>query len=256
MKLRDNIQAQLKAEEILLMTHIVLGYPSFEANREVIKQMVDNGVGLIEMQIPFSEPVADGPIIAKANQASIANGSKVKQCLEFAQEMTEAHAIPFLFMTYYNIIYKFSMEKFLTEAKRIGIQGMIVPDLPPEEGGKFLQLAKEHDIAPIMIYAPTSTDERMEKLADYAEGFIYCVARRGVTGSKTNFDPEFDTYIKRCKKAAKHLPLAVGFGISNKEDIDNLRGKAEIAVVGSATIKLVDKKGVDAVGEFINALHR
>lgn len=251
MKLTDSIKERLKSENILLMTHLVLGYPSFEANREIIKQMVDNGVSLIEMQIPFSEPVADGPIIAKANQDSIANGTKVRQCLEFAQEMTAAHDIPLLFMTYYNIIFKYGTEAFLKEVKRIGIQGLIVPDLPPEEGKEFLALAKSLDIAAILIYAPTSTDERMVELAGYANGFIYCVARRGVTGSKTQFAPEFDAYIKRCRKAADGLPLAVGFGISYREDIDYLTGKAEIAVVGSATIKLVDEKGVEAVAGFI-----
>jgi len=254
MKLQDNINKMLEDEEIILMTHLVLGYPSLEANRETVKQMVANGVGLIEMQIPFSEPVADGPVIAKANQAALAGGIKVKDCLAFAKEMTTEYDTPFLFMTYYNIIFKFGVEDFLKEAKKLGIQGLIVPDLPPEEGQDFLRLAKEYGLAAIMIYAPTSTEARMTELAGYANGFIYCVARRGVTGSKTSFDPQFDNYIKRCRKAAAQLPLAVGFGISSHEDINNLRGKAEIAVVGSATIKLVDQEGVGAVGEFIKGL--
>lgn len=253
MKLTNSIQKKLQEKDILLMTHLVLGHPSFAANKEIIAQMVDNGVDLIEMQIPFSEPVADGPVIAKANQASLSSGTKVRECLKFAKEIIATHSIPFLFMTYYNILFKFGVEDFFKAAAEIGIQGFIVPDLPPEEGGEFLAQAKKYNIAPILIYAPTSTDERMEQLAGYADGFIYCVARKGVTGSQTSFGPEFDSYIARCRKAAK-LPIAVGFGIREKSDIDYLKGKADIAVIGSATINLVDEKGVGVVGDFIAGL--
>ncbi|MDP2106132.1 MAG: tryptophan synthase subunit alpha, partial [Desulfobulbaceae bacterium] len=160
MRLKTNIEAALREKEILLMTHIVLGYPSFEVNREVVRQMVVNGVDLIEMQIPFSEPMADGPVIIKANQDALATGAKVRECLAFAEEMTATYNIPFLFMTYYNILFKFGEEAFIKESARIGIQGMIIPDLPPEEGESYLRLTKEHGIAPIMIFAPTSTNER------------------------------------------------------------------------------------------------
>jgi len=253
MRLKTNLEAALRHKEILLMTHIVLGYPSFEANREVVAQMVANGVDLIEMQIPFSEPMADGPVIIKANQDSLARGTKVRQCLEFAAEMVATHAIPFLFMTYYNILFKYGEAEFFAEAARIGIQGLIVPDLPPEEGASYLGLAKEHDIAPILIYAPTTTDERMRELAAVADGFIYCVARRGVTGSQTSFDEAFYQYIARCRSAAG-LPLAVGFGICGSSDVDAIRGRAEIAVIGSETIRLVDEQGTAAVGPFIAGL--
>jgi len=129
--LEEIIRARLQDRKILLMTHLVLGYPSFEVNREVIRQMVENGVDLIEMQIPFSEPVADGPMILKANQESIARGAKVEQCLEFAREITAEFHIPFLFMTYYNILYKFGLQNFISRAYDINIQGFITPDLPP-----------------------------------------------------------------------------------------------------------------------------
>lgn len=253
MRLRNNITAALRDKDTLLMTHIVLGYPSFEVNREVVRQMVDNGVDLIEMQIPFSEPMADGPVIIKANQDALTAGAKVRECLDFAEEMTTTHAIPFLFMTYYNILFKYGEEAFIKEAARIGIQGMIIPDLPPEEGESYLTRTKEHDIAPILIFAPTSTDERMRELAAVADGFIYCVARRGVTGSATSFDKAFDDYIGRCRKEAG-LPLAVGFGIKDHADVAALRGRAEIAVIGSETIRLVDKEGPSAVGPFIAGL--
>jgi tryptophan synthase alpha chain len=253
MQLEEQLRDKLKEKDILLMTHIVLGYPSLDVNREVIKQMVDNGVDCIEMQIPFSEPMADGPVILKANQDALAAGTKVEDCLQFAAEMVQTHDIPFLFMTYYNIIFKYGEEAFLKRAAEIGIQGFIIPDLPPEMGKSFLALADQYKLALILIYAPTSTDARMQELAGHAHGFIYCVARKGVTGKKSEFDQDFDGYLARCR-AATDLPLAVGFGIQSKEDIELLKGKADMAVIGSRTIKLVEAEGAEAVGPFIAGL--
>lgn len=253
MKLEQMIRARQADKEILLMTHIVLGYPSFETNWEVIREMVDNGVDCIEMQIPFSEPMADGPVILKANQDSLAGGTTIEDCLKFGAKVCSTYDVPFLYMTYYNIIYKYGEEDFLERAAEAGIQGVILPDLPPEEGAELCRTAKEKGIAPIMIYSPTSTDERMKELTDYGDGFIYCAARRGVTGSHSNLDNEFQSYLGRCRTATS-LPLAVGFGIQNRADIEALIGKADIGVVGSQTIKLVDEQGSGAVGPFIRAL--
>ncbi|MBI5556353.1 MAG: tryptophan synthase subunit alpha [Deltaproteobacteria bacterium] len=255
MELNSQIKTALAGadKKILLMTHIVLGYPSLDINRQVIAQMAANGVDLIEMQIPFSEPMADGPVIVKANQQAIENGITVRGCLDFAREMTTTHAIPFLFMTYYNILFKFGVEKFLREAKEINIKGFIIPDLPPEEGEEFFVLADKYGIAPIMIFAPTSTAARMQELSRFGRGFIYCAARKGVTGKQTDFDGEFNDYLGRCR-ANTGLPLAVGFGISRKEDVDYLTGKADIAVIGTKTINLVEEKGIAAVGPFIAGL--
>ena len=253
MELERSIRAVRAKKEILLMTHLVLGYPSFDSNRAVIQQMVDSGVDLIEMQIPFSEPMADGPVILRANQESLAKGVKVWQCLDFAAEITEAYDIPFLFMTYYNIIFKYGLEQFFQKAREIGIKGLIVPDLPPEEGNGYFELARDLDIAPIQIFSPTSTDERMHYLAEHGEGFVYCVARKGVTGEQSTFTEAFQQYLGRCRQATK-LPLAVGFGISRREDVAFLTGQADIAVLGTATIKLIEEQGEAAVGSFIRGL--
>lgn len=253
MQLEQQLRNKLQNKDILLMTHIVLGYPSLEVNREVIRQMVENGVDCIEMQIPFSEPMADGPVILKANQDSLATGTNVAECFAFAAEISRQHDIPFLFMTYYNIIFKYGEEAFFKFAAESGITGLIVPDLPPEMGKSFLALAASYQIAPILIFTPTSTDNRMNELAAYGNGFIYCVARRGVTGKKSAFDQDFNEYLQRCRKATK-LPLAVGFGIQSKEDIEALKGKADMAVIGSRTIQLVEAEGAEAVGPFIAGL--
>ena len=251
--LETTIKEALAEKEILLMTHLVLGYPSFETNREVIRQMVENGVDLIELQIPFSEPMADGPMILRANQAAIAAGTRVNDCLAFAAEMTAAHDIPFLFMTYYNIIFKYGVEDFVKKAAALNIRGFIVPDLPPEEGSEYLTIVGREKLAPIQIFAPTTTDIRMHVLAEHGDGFVYCVARRGVTGKKTELDAGFYSYLERCRAATK-LPLAVGFGIRNRTDVEMLRNRADIAVIGTETIRLVDAAGAAAVGPFIKGL--
>ena len=251
--LRERLNNNKGKNNILLMTHIVLGYPSFAVNRQVIAQMVAGGVDCIEMQIPFSEPMADGPVILKANQDSLAAGTRVADCLAFGAEMTSTYDIPFLFMTYYNIVFKYGEEKFFKDCRAAGIQGLIIPDLPPEMGEEFFRLAREYQVAPVLIFAPTSTDERMATLNRSAAGFIYCAARRGVTGKQSEFGAEFTTYLARCR-AATSLPLAVGFGIRNREDVAAITGKAEIAVIGSETIRLVDSQGPEAVGPFIAGL--
>ena len=144
-------------------------------------------------------------------------------------------------MTYYNIVFRLGEEVFLERARRARVRGLIVPDLPIEEGADFFRAARRAGIDPIQIFAPTSTEARMHELEAFADGFIYCVARRGVTGAATAFGPEFDAYLARCR-AATDLPLAVGFGIRSREDVDHLLGKADIAVIGSETIRIVDEQ--------------
>jgi len=255
MDLAIELKNRLHTKPILLMTHLVLGYPSLAVNREVIAQMAANGVDCIELQIPFSEPIADGPVILKANQQSLNTGISVEDCFQFGQDMAAAFpTVRFLFMTYYNIVFKYGEEAFLRRTKEIGFCGTIVPDLPPEEGASYLATSEALDLAPIQFFTPTSTDERMREVAAPAKGFVYCVARRGVTGHHTAFDDSLGAYLARCR-AATDLPLAVGFGISGREDVAMLQGKADMAVIGTATIKLVDAQGPTAVGPFIAGLH-
>jgi len=238
------------------MTHLVLGYPSLDVNRRVIRQMADNGVDCIELQIPFSEPMADGPVILKANQDALNSGIRVEDCFSFAGEMVrEFPQVNFLFMTYYNIIFRYGEEAFIKRSAEIGIRGFIVPDLPPEEGESYLQLSRQYQTAPIMFFTPTSTDKRMAEVTQRGDGFMYCVARKGVTGRQTAMDDGLAQYLTRCRQAA-HLPLAVGFGISTRKDVAMLEGKADMAIIGTATIRLVDEHGPDAVGPFMTGLLR
>jgi len=251
--LEHYLRERLTEKEILLMTHIVLGYPSFEASMEIVEAMVAAGVDLMELQIPFSEPIADGPVILHANQQSLAAGASVRSCLDFGREAAARFSIPFLFMSYYNILYMYGIERFAAEIKHGGLHGAIVPDLPPEEGTEYLQAMQQHDLNPIFIFSPKTPQQRLDYLASCARGFIYCVARKGVTGRETDFSDQLGQYLARCRQATT-LPLAVGFGVKDRRDIDFLRGRADIAVIGSQTIRLVDESGTGAVGDFIASL--
>jgi tryptophan synthase alpha chain len=251
--LESYLRTRLTQKDILLMTHIVMGYPTFEDSFRVVEAMVKAGVDLMELQIPFSEPIADGPVILHANQLALASGATVQKCLDFARDVAQAFDIPFLFMSYYNIPFKYGLDRFASAMAERGLKGAIVPDLPPEEAEDYLAAMDKHDLAPIFIFSPTTTDERMKFIASFAEGFVYCVARKGVTGLDTSFSAQLGTYLARCRSATG-LPLALGFGVKDKADVDFLKGKADIAIIGTQTIRLMDQEGVGVVGDFIRAL--
>lgn len=251
--LENYIRERREERDVLLMTHIVIGYPDFEQSMRTVEAMVAAGVDLMELQVPFSEPIADGPVILHANQRALAAGITVEQCFEFAQTCTREFDIPFLFMTYYNIMFRHGVDRFTDRMSALGLQGAIVPDLPPEEADDYLSAMSRMNLDPIFIFSPNTTEQRLSYLAEYAKGFIYCVARKGVTGAQTDFSLELSGYLDRCR-AATSLPLAVGFGVKDQDDVKFLNGKADIAVVGSQSIRILDEHGVPAVGEFVGSL--
>jgi tryptophan synthase alpha chain len=251
--LDEYLRTRREQREILLMTHIVLGYPSFDDSLRVVESMVEAGVDLMELQIPFSEPIADGPVILHANQRSLQAGSSVERCLRFSEEVAGRFEIPFVVMSYYNILFKRGVRDFADGLASSGLQGAIVPDLPPEEADSYLSAMADAKLAPVFIFSPNTSDARMRTIAQHARGFVYCVARKGVTGSETDFSASLDSYLARCR-AATDLPIALGFGVKTRADVDALRGKVDIAVVGSETIRVMDEQGVGAVGEFITSL--
>jgi len=247
--LEQSIKTAREKKDILLMTHIVLGYPNFDDSLRVVEDMVNAGVDLMELH----EPMADGPVILKANSEALKGGATVEKSFEAAERITREFDIPFLFMTYYNILFCTGVNKFVERCANIGIQGCIVPDLPPSEGQDYIDAMKKHKLAPVHIFTPNTLEPRMRFLSDHSAGFIYSVARKGVTGKDTAFSDETTAYLATCK-ASTDLPLAVGFGVKSKEDVDFLRGKADIAVVGSETIRVMERKGVAMVSPFIETL--
>jgi tryptophan synthase alpha chain len=253
MGLESYVRARLREKDILLMTHMVLGYPCFEDCFRIIEAMVEAGVDLMELQIPFSEPIADGAVILRASQKALENGTTVQACLDFAREVARRFDIPFLLMSYYNIPFKYGIASFVSSMAKMGLQGTIIPDLPPEEAQGYLEVLKEHQLAPIFIFSPTTSDRRMQYIASFASGFIYCVARKGVTGANTNFSEDLAGYLSRCRKATS-LPIALGFGVGRKPDVDYLKGKVDIAVIGTQTIRVAENRGIGSVGDFIRSL--
>lgn len=250
--LEAEIRRRRQQRDILLMTHIVLGYPNLDESRRIVASMVEAGVDMMELQIPFSEPIADGPVILHANQKALATGVTVDQCLELASQLSREFPIPFVFMSYYNIAFVRGPERFAREMREAGLRGAIIPDLPYEEGSVLLNAMEREQLDPIFIYAPNTTDARMADIARRARGFIYCVARKGVTGAKTDFDG-LGEYLQRSRRHTQ-LPLALGFGVKERKDIDAIRGRADIAVVGSETIRVIDKHGSAGVRPFLASL--
>jgi tryptophan synthase alpha chain len=253
--LERHIRLKLRQKPLLLMTHIVIGYPSFRESWAVAHDMVEAGVDLMELQIPFSEPMADGPVILKANQEALAAGATVSKCLEFARELSQQVSIPLLFMSYYNILFKHGVPRFAAAMKGAGVVGAIVPDLPIEEGAEYDRAMASEGLSAVRLFAPNTPDARMRRISEGASGLVYCVARKGVTGANTDFSADLGDYLARARRATT-LPLAVGFGLKNRADVDFVRGKAEIAVVGSESLRVLEESGVRAVGEFIKTLTR
>lgn len=252
--LNEYIDKHKSEKDILLMTHLVLGYPSFDENRKVIEEMATAGVELIELQIPFSEPTADGPVILKANSESLKNNTRVEDCIIFAKEMCSSYPeVSFLFMTYYNIIFVFGEKKFAEFSKQAGIKGFIIPDLPLEEAEAWLGICEDSGLESIFIFTPTHSKERLREISDVSKGFIYCVGRRGVTGIKTDFGSGLSRQIEIYRESST-LPLALGFGVQDRSDVEFLTGKVDIAVIGSQVITIHESKGAKAVGEFLQSI--
>ncbi len=247
------IREKLVNKKILLMTHIVIGYPSIDESYDIINTMVENGVDLMELQIPFSEPIADGPVILNANQVALERGIRVSDCIDFAGRVARDFSIPFLFMSYYNIVFRLGIDRFARIMSEKGVKGSIVPDLPHEEGGEYFTAMERYGLSPIMLFSPATPDERLSLIAEHAKGFVYCVARKGVTGLSTRFSNDLDLYLERCRKATS-LPLALGFGVKDKKDIDFLTGKVEVAIIGTQSIRAIDEGGVKGLSRFLKSL--
>ena len=225
-----------------IMTHVVIGYPSLEETIKIVKVMAENNVDLIELQIPFSDPLADGPTIMKACEKSLENGTKVKDAFKIMRILSSQVSIPLLFMAYYNTVFKYGVEKFCKDSKESGASALIVPDMSIDEENEehFLKYCRKYNLDNIQVVSPASTDERLKKNAKIANGFVYCTAHQGITGAKDQLSPEIVSYLKRVRKFFS-LPIAVGFGISKRKHLKQIAPFAEIAVVGSAIINVINK---------------
>ena len=258
LELNDNDK---KRKTLTLMTHVVVGYPSLQESEEIVCAMVEAGVSLVELQIPFSDPMADGPTIMKANEHALSLGVTTEDCFLFAERLSKRVSVPLLFMSYYNKLFSYrgGIEAFLKRAKQSGITGLIVPDIPPEETSDgYWTLSKKHGITPVPIVSPVSDSSRLKRISKIAtSGFVYCVSTTGTTGARTELPKELKSYLTQMRKVFK-VPLALGFGISTPEHIQAIGKHADIAVIGSATIDLIEKtpkqERISKVKEFISSM--
>ncbi|MEZ0173856.1 MAG: tryptophan synthase subunit alpha [Candidatus Reddybacter sp.] len=253
MVLEQYLRERLQQKDLLLMTHVVCGYPSFEDNWRELEIMAEFGVDMVELQFPFSEPSADGPLFVKANQQAVADGVRPADCFEFMRKVTEHFPFKVLMMGYYNTAFKMGHDSFIKQLSAAGGCGYILPDLPVEEAGELHALSKPSELAPIVLMTPTNTDTRLKILGAAAEGFIYAVARKGVTGGQTEMGDDLKAFIAHCRQHT-NLPIAVGFGVSQKADLDFLRDKADIAIIGTAALKAWEDGGEDSLRAFFSGL--
>lgn len=256
----DKQLQKIKDEKRLgLMTHVIVGYPSLTDTIRLVKTMEKTGADFVELQIPFSDPLADGPTIMRACESSLKNGTKVKDAFFAMKTLSKEVSIPLLFMAYYNTIFKYGTREFCQDAKNAGASGLIVPDMPIEEENNehLIKYCDKYGLTRICVVSPVSTDKRLIKNARVASGFVYATARQGITGARRNLEKSVGSYLKKLKKYFS-VPIAVGFGISKKEHIKSISPYADIVVVGSAIIDVINRsKGQDIeknVEHFINNL--
>ena len=224
---------------------ITCGDPDLETTNKVIHAMVDAGADLIELGIPFSDPTAEGPVIQKANVRALKGGVTTDKIFDMVVKIREKTKIPMVFMTYANVVFSYGTERFIKTAAEIGMNGLILPDVPFEEKEEFDTVCKKYGIDLISLTAPTS-HERIAQIAKEAEGFVYCVSSLGVTGTRANITTDIGAMVKLVK-AAKDIPCAVGFGISTPEQAKKMAAQSDGAIVGSAIVKLCAAYGADCV---------
>jgi len=222
-----------------LIPYITVGYPSIEATLKVVSLLASNGSDIIELGIPFSDPVADGITIQRASFHALQSDVTPKVCLKIAKELSQETEIPLIFMTYFNPIFSYGLEEFCAACASSGVSGLIIPDLPPEEGSEMEAITQRYGLDLVYLLAPTSTEERIKLVAQRSHGFIYLVSVTGITGVRNKISADLQPFVTRVRKIATQ-PLCVGFGISNLEQARQVARVADGVIVGSRLIQLME----------------
>jgi tryptophan synthase alpha chain len=236
----SRIASVFRADYKALIAYLTVGYPDVETTRKAAVTLANSGVDIIELGIPFSDPLADGATIQKASYQALQQGITPQVCLEIAKELHQQITTPLVFMTYYNPVFHFGLRPFCQSCAEAGISGLIVPDLPPEEGEELEAVTQQYDLDLIYLLAPTSTKERIALVATRSRGFIYLVSLTGVTGARQTLPPGMENFVKRVRQKANQ-PLCIGFGVSNPEQASRIAGVADGVIVGSRLIQLIEE---------------
>ena len=223
-----------------LVGFVTTGYPSIEATLEIVPALVAGGADIVELSIPFSDPLADGPTIQRSSFAALQNGVTPAGCLEVLRKLrAKGVEVPLVFMTYYNPVLAYGIEKFCRDSAQAGADGFIVVDLPPEESADLHRECAKHNLRLVYLLAPTSSEERIARVAELGSGFIYCVSVTGTTGARDELPKGVSEFVERVRTSTD-LPIAVGFGISQHEHFQSVGRIADAAVIGSAIIDVID----------------
>ena len=234
---------------------ITCGDPDLETTGAVVREAVKNGADLVELGIPFSDPTAEGPVIQGANIRALKGGVTTDKIFDFVRELRKDVTVPMVFMTYANVVFSYGTDKFISTCQEIGIDGLILPDLPYEEKEEFIDLCHKYDVDLISLIAPTS-ENRIAMIAKDAEGFLYIVSSLGVTGTRSEIKTDLASIVEVVRKNTD-IPCAIGFGISTPEQAKKMADISDGAIVGSAIIKILEKYGKDApkyVGEYVKSM--
>jgi tryptophan synthase alpha chain len=236
---------------------VTCGDPDVATTREIVLAASEAGADVIELGVPFSDPVADGPVIQRASERALLQGTSLAQVLTVAAEIrVQAQSTGLIIFSYLNPILRMGVQKFCKVARAAGVDGALVTDLPVEEASEYLQEMRKHDLSPIFLAAPTSPDERLKRIAEASRGFVYAVSRTGVTGQRQDLADDAKKLVKRLRRVTR-LPIALGFGISNAAQFAEVGEFADAVVVGSAIVETIERnRGHEAaaVGEFVKQL--
>lgn len=241
-RIDQRLSSLRNANKSALVCYLTAGDPSLHLTKKLVLKLEESGADIIELGVPFSDPMADGPTIQLASERALKNNVSLKDVLNTVEEIREVSEVPVIVFGYYNPFYKYGLEKFARDAKSAGVDGVLVVDLPPEEAEEFKSLLDEQEINLIFLLAPTSTEERISLVSKNASGFIYLVSVTGVTGERPNMDYSLSQLTKEIRDNSK-LPVGVGFGVSSPVQVKEISTYADAVIVGSALVKIIENKG-------------
>ncbi|GLU42414.1 tryptophan synthase subunit alpha [Allomuricauda sp. NBRC 101325] len=251
----NRIKQKLSEDKKILSIYFTAGYPKLDDTVQIIQDLEKSGVDLIEIGLPFSDPLADGPTIQESSTAALKNGMHSELLFEQIKDIRKSVSIPLILMGYFNPVLQYGVEKFCQKCEKIGIDGLILPDLPLDVyQEEYEALFKKHGLINVFLITPQTSDERIKAIDDASEGFIYMVSSASTTGAKSGFGQEQSAYFERIANMNLKNPQIVGFGISNAETFNQATEKAKGAIIGSAFIKHLTENGVDSIGGFVRQI--
>ncbi|MGH9804108.1 MAG: tryptophan synthase subunit alpha [Candidatus Acidiferrales bacterium] len=256
--LRAAFRAARRNGRPALVAYVTAGDPNLKFTEALVLALAEAGADIIELGVPFSDPIADGPVIQRASERALKHGTTLRAVLKLAQRLRRKSAVPLVLFSYYNPVLQFGVERFAAAAAEAGVDGALITDLTPEEAGGYVKTMRLAGLDTVFLAAPTSTPARLRAIARLSRGFLYVISRRGTTGARQDVPAEVKALVRRVRRATR-LPVAVGFGISRREHVEALRGVADGVVVGSALVECCERarhsrKAIEAAARLVREL--